>query len=187
MEEKVAVDDRYRSAKREWGKIFLVSVASTALAEWVIWDPIFNLVGPSQFSWPPILLSAVILGIIWTIRSAFNLFLCSDDIPMSSGDYLVLKEIGNMDDRLTRWSLATLFAAGSFGFQDVPNTFWLPLIMGITAAVAAYDVALLGLALAAIGAVLWGISHLPISLAIVLGAGIIATALYFAIAQRGRE
>ena len=48
----------------------------------------------------------------------------------------------------------------------------------LSAAVYAYDVVLACLALAAVAALLWGISLLPIPLAIVVGAGIIAYAIY---------
>lgn len=50
--------------------------------------------------------------------------------------------------------------------------------MYLAAAVYAFDITLVGLGLAAVAALLWGISLLPIPLAIVVGAGIIAFAVY---------
>lgn len=198
MEPKAIVPLSERSAKSVWKEILIVAVTGTGVAVGLnIWMAQKDWVGHFNKSIEihalPFLVSAIVLGVVWTIRGALGFFRSKNATPMNRDDYLCFQKIygessGYPLDRLTRWTIAVLLATGGYAVQAAPDagdsmkisifTFWLPLAMYLSAAVYAFDVTLFCLALAAIAALLWGVSLLPIPLAIVIGAGIIAYAIY---------
>lgn len=203
MEPKAIVPLSERSARSVWKEILVLSVAGTSIAVGLnIWmsqkDWIGHFGKSIEIHALPFLASAVVLGVIWTIRGTFGFFRSNNVAPMDRDDYLRLRDLYGESsdfpsDRLTRWTIAVLLVTGSYAFQAAPDagdstrvsifTLWLPLLMYLSAAVFAFDVTLVCLALAAVAALLWGISLLPIPLAIVVGAGIIAYAIY----RRGKS
>ncbi len=203
MEPKAIVPLSERSARSVWKEILVLSVAGTSSAVglniWMSQKDWIGHFGKSIEIHPlPFLASAVVLGAIWTIRGTFGFFRSNNVAPMDRDDYLRLRDLYGESsdfpsDRLTRWTIAVLLVTGSYAFQAAPDagdstrvsifTFWLPLLMYLSAAVYAFDVTLVCFALAAVAALLWGISLLPIPLAIVVGAGIIAYAIY----RRGKS
>lgn len=186
-----------RSAKAEWKEILIMSigviVAALAIILWMSSSDWVGKFGKGiEIHSLPFLGSTVFLGLIWGIRSTRNYLRCSDATPMAQDDYLLLRRIENDNpfesDRLSRWSTAVLLATAAVALQPAPDaigslkisilTFWVPLVMYLSAAVFAIDVTLVCLTLAVLGALVWGIFLLPTSVAVVLGAGIIAYAIY---------
>lgn len=199
MEPKAIVSLSECSARSAWKGILIAAVTGTGIAVGLnIWmaqkDWIGHFLNKSiEIHALPFLVSAVVLGVVWTIRGMLGFFRSSNVAPMDRNDYLCIRAIYGESsdipsDRLTRWTIAVLLATGGYAIQAAPDagdsikisifTFWLPLVMYLSAAVYAFDVTLFCLALAAIAALLWGISLLPVPLAIVVGAGIIAYAIY---------
>lgn len=203
MEPKAIIPLSERSTRSAWKGLLITAVTCTGIAVgFSIWMAQENWVGHFNKSIEihafPFLASVVVLGIVWTIRGMFGFFHSNNVTPMDHDDYRYLRDTfagvfeessGRIpSDRLTRWTVAVLSATGGYAFQAAPDagdsiyisifTFWLPLVMYLFAAVWAIDVTLFCLAIAAIAALLWGISLLPVPLAIVVGAGIIAYAIY---------
>ena len=200
MEPKAIVPLSERSARSVWKEILITTVSGTGIAVGLnIWMAQKDWIGHFNKSIEihafPFLASAVVLGVVWTIRGTFGFFRSNNVAPMDRDDYLCLRDLYGESsdipldrDRLARWTVAVLLATGGYAFQAAPDagdsikisivTFWLPLVMYLSAAVFAFDVTLFCLALAAIAALLWVISLLPVPLAIVVGAGIISYAIY---------
>lgn len=202
MEPKAMIPLSERSTRSVWKELLITAVTCTGIAVgFSIWMAQKDWVGHFNKSIEihafPFLASVVVLGVVWTIRGTFGFFHSNNVTPMDHDDYRYLRDTfrgvfeessGITSDWLTRWTIAVLFVTGGYAFQAAPDagdsikisifTFWLPLVMYLSAAVYAFDITLFCLALAAIAALLWGISLLPVPLAIVVGAGIIAYAIY---------
>lgn len=198
MEPKPAVPLSERSAKSVWKEILITALVGTFVAVGLgVWMERKDWVGHFGKSIEihsfPFIASAALLGVVWTMRGMLGFSRSSNAAPMNRDDYSRLSEIyaESSDlprDRITRWTVAILFVTGGYAFQVAPGanetirvslfTFWLPLLMYLCGAVYAIDVALFCLGLAVVAGLLWGISLLPIPLAIVVGAGIIAYAIY---------
>ncbi len=198
VESRAIVPLSGRAARNVWKGILIIAVAGTSIAiGFNIWmapnDWVGHLNRSVEIHVLPFLVSAAMLGVVWTIRGALGFFRSNSVIPMDRDEYLRLQKIYGESkdipsDRLTRWTIAVLLATAGYAFQAAPDaadsteisifTFWLPLVLYLSAAVYAFDVTIFVLALTAIAGLLWGISLLPIPLAIVVGAGIIAYAVY---------
>lgn len=198
MEPKAIAPLSERSTRSVWKEILITAVTLTGIAVGLnIWiaqkDWIVHFNKSIDIHTFPFLASAVLLGVIWTIRGTFGYFRSNNVAPMNRDDYSRLREIygesnDTPSDRVLRWTYAILAATAGYALQAAPDagdsinisifTFWLPLMMYFGAAVMAFDVTLVCLALATLAVLLWAISLLPVPLAVVVGAGIIAYAIY---------
>jgi len=146
-----------------------------------------------EFHLLPMLWSASFLGVVWTVRATIGFLQSTDVSPMSEGDYLRLIDLDpecNLGEAfwLVRWSKALFCVTAGYAIQPELSagdsimmsifTFWLPLILSVILYLAGAFWAFDCVALAATAALLWGISLLPIPLAIVVGSGIVAYAIY---------
>lgn len=186
---------RQHSARSEWKFMLGLALALIAIAigmlffleskNWVI-KPFGKYI---ELQILPLSIAAIILGIIWSIRALLGIRRCTDEIPMAEKEYLLLESINDLiKDRITRYSVAIILAtiaASLNATHGAPDTIkisffteWLPALLYICAGIYAFELLILGMALALAGLLIWGITSLPTSLAIIIGAVIIAFAIY---------
>ena len=163
-------------------QILGASVGGTAVAVGLLF---VDEIAPVQ----PLLLAACILGVVWTARAAIGLLQSTDVSPMSDDDYARLRvldlnhHIFEEVSRLSRWSYALLwvsvgYTCSALGADDSIIASVGTFVFSLIGAAYAFDLTLVCVALTATAALLWGISLLPIPLAIVVGSGIVAYAIY---------
>lgn len=201
MEPKAITLLSERSTRSVWKEILIQSVTTSGIAIGLIIlmahkDWVIHYNKSIEIHVLPSLTAAAIFGILWTIRGTLGFLRSNDLISMreTNDPYLLdvlraeLESSSGPTDRLTRWTIAISLATVGYAFQAAPEavdsiktsifTFWLPLMMYLGAAAYAFDITLFCLADVAIMALIWGISLLPVPLAIVVGAGIISFAIY---------
>jgi hypothetical protein len=125
---------------------------------------------------------ALFISLLWTLRSYLRWRRASNE-QMNLGEF----EDPFRGDRLMRYTIAVFMIIVGWFLQEMhgqrtrPNellSFWAPLLASVIAAAYAWELTLLVLALAAVTLLLYLIAQLPTSLAIVVGACIIAYAVY---------
>lgn len=127
-------------------------------------------------------LVAYVLGLLWLVRSFIAWRRASDRI-------LSQEELTAFQGRLhahwfSRYSIATVLLCGALFIPEAkPKFWWLSIFLALWAAVLARELSLLLLAAAGLYFVFKGLASVPVSVAIVIGACIIA----YAIQKRGKR
>lgn len=187
---------RQLSARSEWKAILGLALGSMVIAVAMLFlfekqNWIIKFGKYIEFQIFPVLTAVIMLGILWFIRAILGIRRCSNETFLDEKEYYLLNSIKSDDlikDRIKRYSVAILVvtvAAGLNASSGAPDTLkvsfvteWLPVLLYISAGIFAFELLILGIALALAGLLIWGITSLPTSLAIIIGAVIIAYAIY---------
>lgn len=119
---------------------------------------------------------AYLVGVAWLIRAAVE-WVRADPKPLSQTELSEFKSKLH-GSAAARYSIAVVLVCGAIFFLDAkPNTWWLSVFLALWAAVLAREISYLFILVGGGYLLLEGIASIPASVAIIIGALIVASAM----------
>ena len=160
------------SQRREWRNLALWLIFMLAIFGFGFLDD--NSRGVRSVGAP--LVIAYVIGVLWLVRAAVE-WARADPRPLSP---IELKEFQSRlhGSAAARYSIAVVLICGAIFISDAkPNAWWLGIFLALWAAVLAREISFLFILAGGGYLLLAGLASIPVSIAIIIGALIIAAAV----------
>jgi hypothetical protein len=160
------------SVRREWRNLALWLIFMLALFGLAFFDDSSRGV---KSTGAPLVISYV-LGVIWLVRAAIE-WARADPRPLSP---IELKDFQSKlhGSATARYSIAVVLLCGAIFIVDAkPNAWWLGVFLALWAAVLAREISFLFILVGGGYLLFTGLASIPVSVAIIIGALIIASAM----------
>jgi len=169
---ETAVPTKQSSARREWRNLALLLLFMLGLFGLAFFDDSSRSATSVGVSFA----IAYTIGLFWLIR-AFVEWIRADSKPLTAGE---LKEFQHHlhNSAPARYSLAIMVVCGAIFIADAkPNEWWIAAVLALWAAILAREITILLIVIGGAYFLFLGIASLPVSIAVIIGALIIAAAV----------